>query len=506
MPREKEKSKKTFKSLEATLWDAATVLRDKVSPIMYMDTSLGLIFLKYVSDRFEARRNELLQDKEYYQGLEEDRDEYIRLSIFWIPKESRWENIVANSKKEEIGKVLDEALLAIEKENENLQGILPKVYSSEEIDKRALGELIDVFNNQLVTTNYDSDFFGKCYEYFLGNFSKSHGQKGGEFYTPSCIVDLIVEMIEPYNGYVYDPACGSGGMFVHSVKFIKEHQGHINNISIYGQEMNPQTWRLAKMNLAIRGIEANLGLQWGDTFNDDRHPTLRADFVMANPPFNVDGGKHLQIQRDWIFGVPPKGNANYAWLSHIASKLTQKGKAGIVLANGSLSSNQKEEYAIRKAMVERDGGIIDCIVSLPSNLFATVTIPACLWFLNKNRGDNSHKILFIDARQMGVMIDRKIRELTPEDIVKITQTYHNWQKGQNYEDIKGYCKSANLDEIVATDYSLVPGRYVGIDTSQDMTPEQIQAEIQKVKAELKDLLIKDKELEQKLWEILNSED
>jgi type I restriction enzyme M protein len=351
------------------------------------------------------------------------------------------------------------------------------------------------------------DFFGRCYEYFLGEFSKKFGQKGGEFYTPQSVVDLIVNMIEPFKGRVYDPCCGSGGMFSHSVKFIKEHQGNIDNISVYGQELNPDTWRLAKMNLAIRGIPADLGDSYGDTFHDDKHKTLRADFIMANPPFNISdyGQPSLLGDPRWIYDTPPEGNANYAWIQHMVSKLAPKGVAGFVLANGSLSTNGKQEYNIRKQMLEKNGGIVDCIIALPTNLFSTVTIPASLWFLRKDR-NNKNKTLFIDCREKGFMITRKIRELTDKEILEISGTYHKWLKGKDYKDIKGFCKSATLDEIKATDYSLVPGRYVGIDDSNKQSKEEIEAEIKKVKQELKELMAKGKELDTKILSILNGDE
>lgn len=401
---------------------------------------------------------------------------------------------------------MDEALLEIEKDNSELKGILPKVYSRGDVDKRRLGELVDLFSNQLSTENMTGDFFGKCYEFFLGEFSKKFGQKGGEFYTPQSVVDLIVNMIEPYSGRVYDPCCGSGGMFSQSIKFINEHQGNVNNISVYGQELNPDTWRLAKMNLAIRGISADLGNSYGDTFHDDKHKTLRADFIMANPPFNIsDYGQPALIDDPrWIYDIPPQRNANYAWIQHMISKLAPNGVAGFVLANGSLSTNEKQEYNIRKHMLEKDGGIIDCIIALPTNLFSTVTIPAALWFLRKNR-KNKEKTLFIDCRNKGVMIDRKIRELTTDDVLSITDTYHNWLKDEGYEDIKGYCKSATLAEVQAANYTLVPGRYVGIDESNKMSKEEVEGEIIKVKQELRELFAKNKELDEKIMDILNSD-
>lgn len=497
----KEKEVKQ-ESLESVLWASANKLRGGVAPYEYMNVVLGLVFLKYLSDRFEIRRQQLIKEGD---GFENDRDAYEEEMVFWIPEKARWGYITTFTKSPEIGKVLDDAFVEIEKENSSLKNILPKTYSKLEIDKSSLGELVDLFTNKLDTTHYEGDLFGKVYEYFLGEFFKSLGQKGGEFYTPRCIVELLVNMIEPFKGKVYDPACGSGGMFVHSAKFVQEHQGNIDAISIYGQEKEANTWRLAKMNLAIRGIDANLGTSNADTFHDDKHPTLRADYILANPPFNISDYGQPKLLNDprWIYGTPPAGNANYAWIQHIISKLSPNGVAGFLLANGSLSTSGKEEYAIRKAMLE--DGIVDAIVTLPTQLFSTVAIPVCAWFLRKNKA-NKGRTLFIDARQMGEMIDRKTRTLTDEEIHKIADTYHNWLKNENYEDVKGFCKSASIEEIREADYSLVPGRYVGIDNSNEMTPEQVEAEIKKVKQELKELFEKDKELDAKLMEILNGDD
>jgi len=495
--------------LEKTLWDAACKLIGAVMPNNYMNICLGLIFLKYVSDRYETKYAQLVKEGE---GYENERDAYASENVFWVPEKSRWGFISKNSKSEKIGQILDEALLEIEKDNLELKGILPKVYSRGDVDKRRLGELVDLFTNQLSTENMQGDFFGKCYEFFLGEFSKKFGQKGGEFYTPRCVVDLIVNMIEPYDkvgkgARVYDPCCGSGGMFSQSVTFIKEHQGNIDKISVYGQELNPDTWRLAKMNLAIRGIPADLGDSYGDTFHDDKHKTLRADYIMANPPFNISdyGQPSLLDDPRWIYDIPPSGNANYAWIQHIVSKLAPNGVAGFVLANGSLSTNGKQEYSIRKQMLEKDGGIVDCIIALPTNLFSTVTIPASLWFLRKGRA-NTGKTLFIDCREKGVMLNRKIRELTTEEILDIADTYHKWLKGDGYADIKGFCKSATIEEIRATDYSLVPGRYVGIDESGKQSKEEVEEEIRKVKRELKELMQKGATLDAKILEILNGDD
>lgn len=481
---------------EKVLWASADKLRGSIGASDYMHIVLGLIFLKYISDRFEEKYSELLKEGE---GFENDKDEYTSEHIFWVPEHSRWNYVSTFSKQESIGQKLDEAFIEIEKENEELKGILPKIYSSSTVDKRRLGELIDLFTNQLETSG-EGDFMGQVYEYFMGKFARSLGQTGGEFYTPRCIVKLLVRMIQPMNGRVYDPCCGSGGMFVQAADFVKAHQGNVDQISVYGQELNATTWKLAKMNLAIRGIDANLGDAPGDTFHDDKHKALRVDYILANPPFNISDYGQPSLLEDprWIFGIPPVGNANYAWIEHMYSKLAPKGIAGFVLANGSLSTTGKQEYDIRKAMLEE--GIIDCIITLPDKLFYTTGIPVSLWFVRKNKSNKN--VLFIDARNLGEMIDRKVRELKEEDIEKITSTYHNWLKLENYEDVKGFCKSATLEEIRESDYTLVPGRYVGVDDSDKMSEEEIDAEIKKLSAELLDMFEENKKLEEKVKEIL----
>lgn len=492
----------SIEKLESVLWDSANKLRGGIAASDYMHVVLGLIFLKYLSDKFEVRYNELVKEG---LGYETDKDEYSKDMMFWIPEKARWSYISKFSKSEELGKILDEAFIEIEKENESLKNILPKTYSKLEIDQRRLGELIDLFTNKLDTTNTNGDFFGKVYEYFMGKFARNLGQKGGEFYTPKCVVELLVAMIEPFKGKVYDPCCGSGGMFVQSVDFIEKHQGKINNISVYGQELNATTWRLAKMNLVIRGIEANIGDTNGDTFHDDKHKTLRADYILANPPFNVKdyGQESLLEDPRWIYDVPPEGNANYAWIQHMISKLSQNGVAGFVLANGSLSTTStKQEYNIRKKMIEDD--IIDCIITLPDKLFYTTGIPVSLWFLRKNKRKQKEKILFIDLREKGTLIDRKTRELSEEEILETVDIYHNWINGKNYEDKKGYCYSAGLEEIRENDYSLVSGRYVGIDDSCEMSKEEIEEQIKTVSEELKELLKINDELTEKLGDILSN--
>lgn len=483
---------------EKVLWASADKLRGSIGASDYMHIVLGLIFLKYVSDRFEEKYQELVSDGD---GFENDKDEYTSEHIFWVPDKARWNYVSTFSKQEIIGQKLDEAFIEIEKENDELKGILPKIYSSSTVDKRRLGELIDLFTNQLETDG-EGDFMGQVYEYFMNKFARSLGQTGGEFYTPRCIVKLLVKMLNPTVGRVYDPCCGSGGMFVQAADFVKAHQGNVDNISVFGQELNATTWKLAKMNLAIRGIDANLGDAPGDTFHDDKHKALRVDYILANPPFNISDYGQPSLLEDprWIYGIPPVGNANYAWIEHMYSKLAPKGIAGFVLANGSLSTSAKQEYDIRKAMLEE--GVIDCIITLPDKLFYTTGIPVCLWFVRKNKSNKN--VLFIDARNLGEMIDRKVRELKEEDLVLISETYHNWLNNNNYDDKKGFCKSASLEEIREADYTLVPGRYVGIDDSDKMNEEEIDAEIKKLSAELLDLFEENKQLEQKVIDILKN--
>ena len=450
---------------EEKLWASADKLRNNMDAAEYKHVVLGLIFLKYVSDTFMEKYNELLKEDEEFA---EDIDAYLAEGVFWVPEIARWEYIAKHSKQAEIGQVVDNALDAIEKENDSLRGVLPKNYSRPELDKRILGEIIDLFTNINVggKEGKEKDVLGRVYEYFLGKFAANEGKGGGEFYTPKSIVTLMVEMIEPYKGYVYDPACGSGGMFVQSLKFVEEHSGSAFDISVYGQESNPTTWKLAKMNLAIRGIENNLGSKNADTFHEDLHKNLKADFILANPPFNQsDWGQPLLVDdARWKWGTPPAGNANYGWIEHMLDKLSQKGKAGVVLANGSLSSNTSNEGEIRRKILEDD--LVDCIVALPDKLFYTTGIPVCIWFFNR---DKKHKgqTLFIDARKMGEMVSRRLRELSDEDIKKIANTYISWQNEENYEDIQGFCKVASIDEIREHDFILTPGRYVGIEEVED---------------------------------------
>ena len=500
---------------EEKLWQAADKLRGHMDAAEYKHVVLGLIFLKYISDAFEEKRQELENltadpASEYYAreeqdryGVIEDRDEYLADNIFWVPKIARWSHLQNNAKQPEIGVHIDDAMEAIEKENPVLKGVLPKDYARPALDKQRLGELIDLIGTIGLgdRANRSKDILGRVYEYFLGQFASAEGKKGGQFYTPRCVVGVLVEMLAPYKGRVFDPCCGSGGMFVQSETFVEAHGGRRDDISVYGQESNPTTWRLAKMNLAIRGIEANFGPEPADSFHRDLHKGLKADYVLANPPFNMSdwGGDRLREDVRWKFGAPPVGNANYAWVQHFIHHLAPHGIAGFVLANGSMSSNTSGEGDIRKAIVEAD--LVDCMVALPGQLFYSTQIPVCLWFLTRDKSGSSPsgrgkgegcrarkgETLFIDARNLGTLIDRVHRDLTSEDIQKIAGTYHLWRgdagKGlsqakrgtsadgtvpiPDYEDIAGFCKSATLDDIRQHNYVLTPGRYVGAEEVED---------------------------------------
>ena len=454
-----------LQELEKKLYAAADKMRGAVPVSSYKFIVLGLIFLKYISDSFEERYQQLVADGD---GMEEDRDSYTMDNIFYVPSKARWEYLNAHSKDNNIGQLIDEALDEIEKENPTLKGVLIKEYNSPDYRNVNLGELIDLFTNIKIGSKeaQDKDILGRIYEYFLGEFASSELQKGGEFYTPACLVRTMVELIEPYKGRIYDPACGSGGMFVQSTKFIQRHQGKVQDLSIYGQEKNPTTWKLAKMNLAIRSLNGDLGKFADDTFHNDLHKGLKADFVMANPPFNIsDWGQEKLLQDPrWKFGIPPKGNANMAWVEHMIDKLSINGKAAIILANGALSSDTSGEGDIRKNILEAD--LVDCILAMPSNLFYTVTIPCSVWILNRNKKQKG-KTLFIDARNFGTMVTRKLRELSDEDSEKIANTYHSFVNDDNYEDVAGYCKSATIEEIKENNYVLTPGRYVGVETEED---------------------------------------
>jgi type I restriction enzyme M protein len=459
---------------EQKLWAAADKLRGHMDASEYKHVVLGLIFLKYISDAFEERHAELQKEKH---ADPEDRDEYAGANVFWVPKKARWPHLQANAKQAEIGKTIDEAMLAIEKDNPRLKGVLSKDYARPALDKQRLGELIDLVGTIGLgdKDNRSKDILGRVYEYFLGQFASAEGKKGGEFYTPRCVVRLLVEMIEPYKGRVYDPCCGSSGMFVQSEEFIEKHGGRIGDLSIYGQESNPTTWKLAKMNLALRGIEANLGPHHADTFRNDLHKDLRADFILANPPFNMSdwGGENLKEDVRWKYGAPPPGNANFAWVQHMIHHLAPAGIAGFVLANGSMSSNQSGEGEIRKNLIEAD--LVDCMIALPPQLFYGTPIPACLWFLTKNKkngkfADRRGKSLFIDARNLGTLIDRVHRDLTNEEIGRIAGTYHGWRGEKDavkYDDIPGFCKSVSVDEVKRHGYVLTPGRYVGAEEAEN---------------------------------------
>lgn len=469
---------------EATLWSAADKMRNNMDAAEYKHVVLGLIFLKYISDAFEERHNQLLAEKA--QGADpEDPDEYSGSNVFWVPKPARWKHLQNNAKQPTIGKLIDDAMVAIERDNKTLKGVLPKDYARPALDKQRLGELIDLIGTISMgdAEHRSKDILGRVYEYFLSQFASAEGKKGGQFYTPRCVVRLLVEMLAPYKGRVYDPCCGSGGMFVQSEKFVEAHGGRVGDISVYGQESNPTTWRLAKMNLALRGIDGNLGPEHAGSFHRDLHKDLKADYVLANPPFNDSdwGGERLREDVRWKYGTPPVGNANFAWVQHFIHHLAPTGLAGFVLANGSMSSNQSGEGEIRKTIIEAD--LVDCMVALPGQLFYSTQIPVCLWFLarNKKNGrfrDRRKHTLFIDARKMGTLIDRVHRELTDEDIARIASTYHAWRgDGQSrdrkgagsakYADIPGFCKSATTDEIATHGFVLTPGRFVGAEDVAD---------------------------------------
>lgn len=473
---------------EADLFKAADKLRGNMEPSDYKHVALGLIFLKHISDSFEAKRAELLAD---YPDGAEDPDEYAAENVFWVPREARWSHLQANAKQPTIGKLIDEAMMAIEKRNDTLKGVLPKDYARPALNAVMLGELIDLISGIALGQEKGQarDVLGRVYEYFLGQFAGSEGKRGGEFYTPRSVVRVMVEMLEPYKGRVYDPCCGSGGMFVQSEKFALEHEGRIGDIAVYGQESNYTTWRLCKMNLAVRGIDADIRWNSEGSFHKDELRDLKADYILANPPFNISdwGGDRLREDARWAYGVPPAGNANFAWIQHIVHHLAPTGTAGVVLANGSMSSTQSGEDSIRRALIEGvDGkpGVVDCMIALPGQLFYSTQIPVCLWFLARDKSngiardaklrDRRNEILFIDARKLGHMVDRTRKEFSDADIDKITRAYHAW-RGEGdagaYADVPGFCKAARLEEIKEHGYVLTPGRYVGAgDVEEDDIP------------------------------------
>ena len=492
---------------EAELWATANALRGSMDAAEYKHVVLGLIFLKYISDAFEETHAHL--EAESDEGADpEDPDEYGAKNVFWVPPQARWSYLQARAKQAEIGRLVDDAMAGIEGDNRGLKDVLPKGYARQALDKQRLGQLIDLVSNIRVGDEEarSRDVLGRVYEYFLSEFANAEGKKGGEFYTPRCVVRLLVEMIEPYSGRVYDPCCGSSGMFVQSVEFIEAHASGNGNarttpsgaradISIYGQESNYTTWRLARMNLAIRGIGGQIA--HGDTFHNDRHPDLRADFILANPPFNVSdwGGDRLTEDRRWEYGVPPKGNANFAWVQHIAHHLAPAGIAGFVLANGSMSSQQSGEGEIRKNLIEV--GLVDCMVALPGQLFYSTQIPACLWFLSRRRfgggrRDRRGEVLFVDARRLGRMVTRRHRELTDVEIARIADTFHAWRGGKGageYADVPGFCRSAPLDEVRKHGHVLTPGRYVGAEPEED-DGEPFEMKMKRLAAEWREQQLK----------------
>lgn len=501
-------------SIEKQLWRAADKLRKNIDAAEYKHVVLGLIFLKYISDAFTKLYEKLEAGEGEYAGADpEDKDEYKAENVFFVPEKARWRFLLSKAKQPAIGKTVDEAMDAIEKENPSLKGVLPKVYARQNLDPASLGELIDLIGNVALgdTKERSADILGHVFEYFLGEFALAEGKKGGQFYTPRSVVELLVEMLEPYKGRVFDPCCGSGGMFVQSEKFVKQHSGRINDISIYGQESNQTTWRLAKMNLAIRGIDSSQ-VKWNNegSFLNDAHKDLKADYIIANPPFNVSDWSGDLLRKDgrWKLGVPPMGNANYAWIQHFLYHLAPNGQAGFVLAKGSLTSKSGGEGEIRKALVEEN--LIDCIVNLPPKLFLNTQIPASLWFMNRNRTngkfrDRSDEILFIDARNHGHLINRRTKVLSDDDIQEITETYHNWRNPDgDYTDNKGFCNSTPIAKVKELDYVLTPGRYVGLAEQED--DFDFKERFTNLKTEFEAQLKEEAELNERIRENLNKID
>lgn len=503
--------------LKRTLWAAADKLRSSMDAAEYKHIVLGLIFLKYISDAFDERRAELveafadeasdlhLEDAEDRAAAAEERDYYTMANVFWVPEESRWESIRAQAKQANIGTRIDAALEAIEASNSQLKGILDKRFGRSQLEPGRLGELVDLISTiGFGVKQHAKDVLGEVYEYFLGQFASAEGKKGGQFYTPASVVKVLVEILAPHKGQVYDPCCGSGGMFVQSEKFLESHGGKFGDISIYGQEANPTTWRLVAMNLAIRGLDFNLGKEPADTFHRDQHPDLRAEYVLANPPFNISdwGGDRLVDDKRWVYGTPPAGNANYAWLQHILAHLSPKGQAGVVLANGSMSSNQNNEGAIRKAMVE--GDVVEVMVALPPQLFFNTQIPACLWFLakdkRKNGRDRRGEFLFIDARKLGRMETRVSRVFDDEDIERIAKTVHRWRQDgegcadESYADVPGFCRAVKLADVAEHGFVLTPGRYVGAEEAED-DDEAFDEKMERLTTQLAEQMAKGAELD-----------
>ena len=501
--------------IKTTLWKSADKLRAQMDAAEYKHIVLGLIFLKYISDKFGAQQEKIRQmvsdpssdyfiseDPSDYQSELEERDYYTQDNVFWVPQDSRWEKLRAQAKQPDIGSIVDEAMTLIENENSSLRGKLDKRFGRAQLNQGVLGELIDLISTIGFGERYDeSDLLGEVYEYFLGQFASAEGKKGGQFYTPSHVVKTLVAVLSPTSGRVYDPCCGSGGMFVQSERFVKAHGGRVDDISIYGQESNPTTWRLAAMNLAIRGFAADLGREPGDTFARDQFPDVKFDYVMANPPFNVSdwGGEKYESDPRWKFGRPPVGNANYAWLQHILWKLRPGGSAGVVLANGSMSSSTGGEDGIREAMVKDD--VVEVMVALPGQLFLNTQIPVCLWFLTNdktlNGRDRRGETLFIDARALGTMETRVLKILTEEDITKVGDTVQCWKSGNGYEDVLGFCKSVSQQEIEKNGYSLTPGRYVGA-LIEELSTEEFSEKIDALKENLRNLRVSSQELEKKI--------
>ena len=485
---------------EKQIWDAACVLWGHIPAAEYRKVIVGLIFLRYISSAFDKRYNELVAEGD---GFEDEKDAYLMENIFFVPEEARWATIASAAHSPEIGMVIDNAMRAIENENKSLKNVLPKNYASPDLDQRVLGDVVDVFTNMdMSDTEGSKDLLGRTYEYCIAQFAAHEGVKGGEFYTPASVVRTIVEILKPFeNCRVYDPCCGSGGMFVQSAAFVEAHQGSRNRISVYGQESNADTWKMAKMNMAIRGIDADFGAYHADTFHNDLHKTLKADFIMANPPFNLSGWGQDKLTDDvrWKYGVPPAGNANFAWIQHMIHHLAPKGKIGLVLANGALSTQSSGEGEIRRRIIEDD--LIEGIVAMPTQLFYSVTIPVTLWFITKGKKQPG-KTLFIDARKMGYMVDRKHRDFTDEDIRKLADTFTAFQEG-TLEAVKGFCAVADTADIAAQDYILTPGRYVGIEEQED-DGEPFEEKMQRLTAELSEMFAKSHALESEIREKLGA--